>query len=155
MGIKLRALGLKEVKSSEDTSSFPLADSVVFDVSNEQWPMPEAYKNNGVLDFQKMYYLLAHAQQASRLTHEDLKNFIEALAETEHARWNAFHILNNYHYEQDVKASLRAHDCLLNWENLKNKMPKVLVHDYKNIYQIADVLSEVGCGVAPIQQAIP
>lgn len=151
IGIKLRALGLKEVKSSKDTNPFPLADSVDSDVSNEQWPMPEAYETNGILDFQKIYYLLAHAQQASRLTHEDIKKLIEALAETEHARWNAFHILNNYHYEQDVKASLRAHDCLLNWENLKNKMPKVLVYDYKNIYQIADVLSDVGYNIEPIE----
>lgn len=143
--IKLRALGLKEVESTGD----PAISKIEFskELLEDDWPEYEKDSN-----FPKVDYLLAHAKLASGLNNvEDLKKLIDALAESEHARWNAFYVLNNFHYENKKDESRRAHDCLLNWETLQKEKSNVLIYDYQNIYRIADVLSAVGNTIEPIE----
>ncbi len=75
-------------------------------------------------------------------THRDL---IDNLAQLEHKRWNAYHILNGWkrmskeRKEQGkvTKDMIRKeHYDLCDWETLKKDDPSVVKYDYKNIYQI-------------------
>jgi hypothetical protein len=143
-GIKLRALGLHEVRKW----SLPIGA----DISEYPWPkLKELEEIDDTLP-SYAYQLLSQAQQATGLSIEGLKARIDALAESEHTRWNAYLVLNNYRYGERKDEARRIHDCLLSWEELKRSKPEMLVYDYKNVYQIAKVLEAVGEYVEPINQ---
>ena len=75
------------------------------------------------------------------LNNEQLTHRIHALAKTEHNRWNAFHIVNNWRYGESKNEAMKTHDCLLSWSDLEEKRPDTIKYDYKNIYHIAESLA--------------
>jgi len=74
--------------------------------------------------------------EESTLTKEQLKNRIHEIAEAEHARWNAFHVVNNWKYGPDRNEKNKTHDCLLTWEDLFKLKADKVKYDYINIYNI-------------------
>ncbi|PUE66622.1 transcriptional regulator [Arcobacter caeni] len=64
--------------------------------------------------------------------------FINNLAQIEHTRWNAYHILNGWIRRKitDKDMLKKEHYDLCDWETLKKDDPGVVKYDYKNIYQI-------------------
>lgn len=62
------------------------------------------------------------------------------LAESEHTRWNAFHVLDNWRYGETKEERRKTHNCLLGWTEMKARLPQYLKYDYKNVYQVVDVV---------------
>jgi voltage-gated potassium channel Kch len=135
LAIKASALGLG-IPSK-------LATLVDHTVAEVQWPMLDTLENiDGGLDLANVYPMLTHAKQATGLDNQGLKGRIDALAEAEHTRWNAYLVLNNFRYGPKDE-SRRTHDCLLSWHELSREKPDRLVYDYKNVYQIAGLLDAI------------
>lgn len=82
--------------------------------------------------------LIHAALDAQGVTHKDVALRLAALAETEHRRWNAFHVLDNWRYGDAKSETLRTHNCLLDWSGLNQKRSEVIRYDYKSVYQIAE-----------------
>lgn len=77
----------------------------------------------------------------TNLTQEQLILRIHQLAKSEHDRWNAFHIVNNWRYGTEKNEKLKTHDCLLSWNDLEKLKPETIKYDYRNIYHIAESLA--------------
>jgi hypothetical protein len=139
MGIKLHALGLRIAKSSAGP---PEAERQVnADVAGYPWPMIERLEGmDKLFSRTDANLLLAMAKQSRGLTDEELSARIDALAEAEHNRWNAYLVMNNFRYAERKDESHHAHDCLLSWQELKKRKPDMPVYDYKNVYQLEHVL---------------
>lgn len=136
-GIKLHALGLRISSVRNATPDSSLIDPGDF---------PFLIDSN----CQYAPLLLTSSLSATHLNTKELINRIHQLASAEHSRWNAFHVLNNYRYGKTKDECKRTHDCLLNWADLSTDRPQVLKWDYKNIYQMADVLRWEEKGISSI-----
>lgn len=75
------------------------------------------------------------------IPHEMLATRIDGLAECEHARWNAFYIVNNWKYGLNKDERTKTHNCLLTWNDLKRLKPDTIIYDYQNVYHIPESLS--------------
>lgn len=75
------------------------------------------------------------------ISHEMLAKRIDGLAECEHARWNAFYVVNNWKYGLKKDERTKTHDCLLTWNELQRLRPDTIIYDYQNVYHIPESLS--------------
>jgi len=82
-------------------------------------------------------------KERTGLNNQQLSQRMHELARTEHDRWNAFHIVNNWRYGESKNEAMKTHDCLLNWTDLEEKRPDTIKYDYKNVYHIAESLALV------------
>lgn len=74
------------------------------------------------------------------------KEKYDQIAEVEHTRWNAYHLLHGFNRKKSKGKDLKAklHFNLCDWETLKKEDPGVLKYDYKNIYQISYIMKQLG-----------
>ncbi|MGJ0457121.1 hypothetical protein NG782_10525 [Aliarcobacter cryaerophilus] len=88
---------------------------------------------------------------------------IHQLAQIEHTRWNAYHILNGWkrmskERKEQGKVTKdmigKEHYDLCDWETLKKDDPSVVKYDYKNIYQIPFVAYCLGFEIVEIEEEI-
>jgi hypothetical protein len=77
------------------------------------------------------------------LDDEALTRRMTDLAITEHDRWNAYHIVNNWRYGVSKDEALKTHDCLLTWKELEAKRPDTIKYDFKNVYHIAESMAVI------------
>jgi hypothetical protein len=80
---------------------------------------------------------------------------IHRLAQIEHTRWNAYHILNGWRRKKnktdDRKDMLKKeHFDLCDWETLNKEDKEVIKYDYKNIYHIPFVAYCLGFDIIEI-----
>jgi len=94
------------------------------------------------LDEVKIKNWVNHILSIEKIDKAELIQRIHNLAKTEHNRWNAFHVVNNWRYGLEKNESLKTHDCLLSWSDLEKLKPETIKYDYKNIYHIAESLSQ-------------
>ncbi|MEE4238592.1 MAG: hypothetical protein V2I51_17865, partial [Anderseniella sp.] len=134
MKIKLAALKLEtpDLKNND----------VIEQVKTFPWPKLDEF-SEAELDRGPAFQMLTQAKMATGLDLEQIKLCIDDLAEAEHARWNAFHVLNNYRYGDTKNECLRTHDCLLGWQQMGEKTPGKVKYDYQNVYEIYAVLNAV------------
>ncbi len=66
------------------------------------------------------------------------------LAAAEHARWNAFHVLDNWRHGAVKSEHHKSHPCLLDWRTLEHACPEYVKYDYGNIYQIGAMVGTDG-----------
>lgn len=74
----------------------------------------------------------------------DIAKFIKIchrLAEVEHRRWAAFHIIDNWREGKSKNETTKTHNCIIEWNELTTAFPDTIKYDYKIIYQIPDSLS--------------
>ena len=78
---------------------------------------------------------------------------IHQLAQIEHTRWNAYHILNGWIRRKitDKDMLKKEHYDLCDWETLKEDDIGVVKYDYKNIYQIPFVAYCLGGEIVKIE----
>jgi hypothetical protein len=93
------------------------------------------------LDTRILKNWVQYIKEQTGLNDLQLKQRMTELARTEHDRWNAYHIVNNWRYGSNKDEGLKTHDCLLTWEDLSEKRPDTIKYDYKNIYHIAQSLA--------------
>ncbi len=84
---------------------------------------------------------LTYITDKLKLSESEVLERFDAVAQSEHARWNAFHIVNNWRYGEQKNEDLKTHDCLLTWEDLKIERPDTIKYDYKNVYHIPETLA--------------
>ncbi|PRN00132.1 hypothetical protein [Aliarcobacter cryaerophilus] len=85
---------------------------------------------------------------------ENINEYIDYLAELEHKRWNAYHILNGWKRRKIKEKDMikKEHFDLCDWETLKEDDPYVVKYDYKNIYQIPFVAYCLGFEIMKIEE---
>lgn len=84
---------------------------------------------------------------------ENIEKHIDQLAELEHKRWNAYHILNGWKRRRikEKDQIKKEHFNLCDWETLKEDDIGVVKYDYKNIYQIPFVAYCLGGEIVKIE----
>jgi hypothetical protein len=85
------------------------------------------------------WFLSVMKQKNSTLTQKELVNRIELIARSEHARWNAFHVVNNWKYGREKSEENKIHNCLLSWKDLHDYKSDVVKYDYMNLYNITSL----------------
>jgi len=68
------------------------------------------------------------------ITLEDKIQKFDKFAESEHRRWNAYHILNGFVYAEKTDKNKKEHQCLVNWEKIKENEFNTIKYDYNNIF---------------------
>ena len=84
----------------------------------------------------------------------NIETIIDNLAQIEHTRWNAYHILNGWTRKKEKGKNMikKEHFDLCDWETLKEDDPYVVKYDYKNIYQIPFVAYCLGFEIMKIEE---
>lgn len=77
-------------------------------------------------------------------------NLINDLAELEHRRWNAYHILNGWKFGIEKDPVKKEHNNICDWKTLNEKYKNVIKYDYKNVYQIPFVAFSLGYEIKKI-----
>lgn len=79
---------------------------------------------------------------------------IHQLAQIEHTRWNAYHILNGWTRRKENGKDMikKEHFDLCDWETLNKDDLGVVKYDYKNIYQIPFVAYCLGFEIVEIKE---
>lgn len=62
---------------------------------------------------------------------------IDALAWTEHLRWNASHIMLGYRYDDKKDGTRQRHNCIKSWQELGTEKTREMVQSYD--YNVVDV----------------
>jgi hypothetical protein len=123
MAAKLRALGLVPDDLTKTAGDEALADGLP-----EIEHLPTTLRGQAAR--------LVHAANARGLEIAEVRRLFECLARTEHNRWNAFHVLDNWRYGERKSEWLRTHDCLLDWPTLAERQAEFIRYDYQIVYQI-------------------
>ncbi len=149
MKIKTAALGLEECEEGEE----PPEEVIKF---NEllQGPAKDALDKFGEESIESANRMLTLASHGKGMNQITVIKRLNDLAETEKARWNAFYVVNNFILGKKSESEL-SHDCLMSWGDINNlndndARKSVINYDYKNVYQIREVLRHFGKGVRPI-----
>jgi hypothetical protein len=82
-------------------------------------------------DFEKLTKAL---NEIKGITLEEKIQKFDKFAESEHKRWNAYHILNGFVYAEKTDKNKKEHQCLVNWEKIKEKEFHTIKYDYNNIF---------------------
>lgn len=90
------------------------------------------------VDLNIIKHWFSYILENEKITEDELVGRINGLARAEHARWNAFYIVNNWRYGKEKNERLKTHDCLLSWKDLEIHKPETIPYDYKNVYHIAE-----------------
>lgn len=86
----------------------------------------KAMASNGIVDFpwnslQRYSEQTKYASKSGVDIDARILRFLTVMAQTEHLRWNASHEILGYVYDPNGKDEIRLHhDCLTDWENLKD-----------------------------------
>jgi len=99
------------------------------------------------LDKIKQEYLSkCNANELEEITKNDkfFEKFLNSgdfytLCNTEHRRWVAYHIVNNWKYGKKDK-DLKTHDCLTGFKNFNKETQKNFVYDFNAYYNILEYL---------------
>ncbi len=137
---KLLALGLKKQKSTKTTKELLKINREIFD------------KKLGVreLDDNKL-------QEYSQKFHQTENNFkptyfptkfeslFEKLIRSEHNRWNTYHYLNGWKYNENKDKQTKEHNCLIPLEKFdKDHLKTTVIFDIYSIVYIPNLLASVG-----------
>jgi Trk K+ transport system NAD-binding subunit len=133
---KLNDMGLRQADGQKQVQ----IDEAVRDAI---WPWLQELKSaDPIFRVDDAHQLLTLAMQTGRYNSLDaLGERITALARTEHSRWCAYLVLNNYRHGEAKNEEMKTHNCLVPWDELPDG---VRIFDYKNIYQIVQVLDGIG-----------
>ncbi len=146
--MKLKALGLKSVKSKKtqeelidinrkifdeqlslDRESLGLSDDFLQDYSDE---LPKLWEN-GTTAIDIKYFP------------KEYTTMLEKLTRAEHNRWNAFHYLNGWVYNEIKSKPKKEHDCLLPlYEFDKAELQLTVIYDMYAILYIPNYLANAG-----------
>ena len=98
--------------------------------------------------------LLSSLELFLKCKENNIETIIDNLAQIEHTRWNAYHILNGWTRKKEKGKNMikKEHFDLCDWETLKEDDPYVVKYDYKNIYQIPFVAYCLGFEIMKIEE---
>lgn len=134
--IILKDYQIKNRKSLEKDNFYKyVSKKLVFDISKSNSDNMEVMMVISLIDF---YLKIKHKP--------NFEDIIHNLAQIEHTRWNALHILNGWKRRKEKGKCMinKEHFDLCDWETLNNEDKAVIKYDYKNIYQIPFVVHCLG-----------
>ncbi|MEA2099982.1 MAG: hypothetical protein U9P72_07620 [Campylobacterota bacterium] len=79
-------------------------------------------------------YLNCLGKIAGEMIEQKQKN-LEQFAKVEHNRWNAYHIINGYTYSPVKNKDYKEHDCIVDWDAIKNTKFDTIKYDYQNFFE--------------------
>lgn len=126
IGMKRLSLGLHNADYGTEIDA---------DVARYPWPRLDEFQEHE-LDRRHVYRLLSQVKIATQYSNEQIHSMVDDLAEAEHNRWIAFHVIHNYRFDEKSSEPRRTHDCLLTWNQLAINQPDKIRYDYQNVYQI-------------------
>lgn len=133
---KLLSLGLKRVKSTKSVESLKAENQKIFyDKLTGDSSFELDLANFSVDEFPKDFD----------------RSMIDRLARAEHNRWDAFHYLNGWSYNQKRNDKAKEHDCLKPIEEFDStKLQETYRWDLASVYYIPIYLAKSGYGVESI-----
>ena len=98
-------------------------------------------------------FLFSSIELFLKSNEKQVETIIDNLAQIEHTRWNAYHILNGWERRKIKEKDMikKEHFDLCDWETLKKDDSGVVKYDYKNIYQIPFVAYCLGFEIVEIE----
>ncbi len=69
---------------------------------------------------------------------------VEQLLRAEHNRWNAYHFLRGWKYNDTKDKTIKHHNCLVPLSDLPNEMRSTVLYDLYSILYIPNLLASVG-----------
>lgn len=138
--IKLSNESKKELDEFYDNYKQDKVDQKLIDLENNKFKL-------------NVCVLLSSLELFFKSNKDNIKIIIDNLAQIEHTRWNAYHILNAWIRRKisDKDMLKKEHFDLCDWETLKKDDSGVVKYDYKNIYQIPFVAYCLGFEIVEIE----
>lgn len=144
--MKLKALGLMKIPSSKEPKELLKRNRTILDekLDKERSLLglsdtflkeysKELEKFYGGKDFEVKYFP------------KEFKTMFEKLIRAEHNRWNAFHYLNGWRYDEEKNKAKKVHDCLLPLENFRTSQIQItVIYDIYAILYIPNYLANAG-----------
>ncbi|QSZ42182.1 hypothetical protein GJV85_08675 [Sulfurimonas aquatica] len=175
---KLMSLGLKKVTSTESAEELINHNQKILRIHKDdfaqrwrifkivQWKKSKPVEYNYI----KIYFDINKEIKclSSKLYSEDqldLKVFFEyiiksssnysKLAISEHERWNAFHYLNGWTYDENGsgKSQIKEHNCLLPMKEFADiGIQQTVIYDLYSILYLPNYLASTGYRIVPIEE---
>lgn len=150
MPMKLKALGLQSVKSNKSPKELlehnrRLLDAVLKD-DRDALGLDDAFLQDYSKELPKIYGDETSKKSINiRYFPKEYKTMFEKLVRAEHNRWNAFHYLNGWRYNEIKSKPKKEHDCLMPLtEFQKPELQLTVIYDMYAILYIPNYLANAG-----------
>ena len=154
--LKLKALGLKAIKSDEAPAELIKHNRQQLDACLQADRQQVNLNDDELLAYSKELPKLwgSEADKKSIDIHyfpKEYKSMFEKLIRAEHNRWNAFHYLNGWVFGKVKNKPKKVHDCLLPLEAFDNALIQLtVVYDIYAILYIPNYLANTGYKIVEI-----
>ena len=150
ISLKLKALGLKAIKSSETPKDLLTHNRKVLDASLQADRKQINLTDKELLEYSKELPKLwgSEADKQSiqvKYFPQEYKSMFEKLIRAEHNRWNAFHYVNGWVYGEVKNKPKKVHDCLKPLADFDDALTQLtVVYDIYAILYIPNYLANTG-----------
>ncbi len=151
MCMKLKALGLTKVRSDQAPKELLQLNKEIFEESLKA--------DRDALNLSDEF-LKEYSKELPKLWEKDLEpidikyfpktysTMLEKLTRAEHNRWNAFHYLNGWRYNEVKSDQKKEHDCLMPlYEFKKPELQLTVLYDIYSILYIPNYLANAGYAI--------
>ena len=146
LNIKLQALGLYKTKSNENKKTLLGKNIKIFDeILN---PLLEQSRtgydsiHESSLELEKFW---SNQDYEIKYLPLEYKTLFEKLIDCEHERWNAFHYINGWEYNEKKNKCKKLHNCLKSIRDFKEKdMQITILYDIYSILYLPNYLASAG-----------
>lgn len=147
---KLMALGLKKIEK---------ADVKLLEINQEMMQTARAhfpFTDAQIVDISKKLYSVNKDDEAAlnKFFDEVMKSddIYSKLARAEHERWNTFHYLNGWRYNQNRNDAVKHHNCLVHMEEFSDvRRRETIIYDLYATLYIPNYLASSGYKIVPIE----
>jgi len=140
--VKLLALGLKKVKSKKSAKELLEINKRLF-----QEKLGSVNISNTMLLKYSKELEKAYAGEEYSLLYfpKEFNSLFEKLVRSEHNRWNAYHHLHGWSYNETKNKAFKEHDCLLPLDKFETKSIQLtVIYDIYAVLYIPNLLASVG-----------
>ena len=146
LNIKLKALGLYKTKSNENKKTLLGKNIKIFDeILNpllEQSRIGYDSIHESSLELEKFW---SNQDYEIKYLPLEYKTLFEKLIDCEHERWNAFHYINGWEYNEKKNKCKKLHNCLKPIRDFKEKdMQITILYDIYSILYLPNYLASAG-----------
>ena len=140
--VKLLALGLKKVKSKKSAKKLLEVNKKIFQTKLANVDISNTLLVKYSKELEKFYsgkeYNLLYFPK-------EFNSLFEKLVRSEHNRWNAYHYLHGWSYNEKKNKAFKEHDCLLALNKFGTKnIQLTVIYDIYAVLYIPNLLASVG-----------
>ncbi|MBA6352723.1 NAD-binding protein [Colwellia sp. BRX9-1] len=157
--MKLKALGLKKVKSKNTASELLQSNLSLFNEvlkkDRELLGLSDEFIQDYSLELPKIWDGNSGSIQVKYFPSE-YHCMLEKLIRSEHNRWNAFHFLNGWKYSEYKNKRTKYHDCLIPLaEFVKPEHKLTVIYDLYSILYLPNYLANGGYEITKKSISLP